>query len=314
MSEQTPHPAFDHLLPQGEKGEVLKVERDQVARGFKLHPSPLAGEGGRPPSPQATARQKWPDEGSCSIPATGSLNDVPTIWSLPEEVPVAIMLNSESYAVMMATPSNLEDFALGFVLSEGLVAHHSHVSNVIVLKQDEGFSVDVAGHFIRERMVSRSLEGRVGCGLCGIAELENAIRLPAAQVKPIAFSPAAIAKAMSALPDHQPMNAVNRTVHAAAFCSAHGLILLAREDVGRHNALDKLIGAMARQGLTPAEGFVLMSSRCSFELVQKCAHVGLGALATISAPTALALKLAKQSGVQLAAFSQDGVMIFDAKQ
>jgi len=248
------------------------------------------------------------------MPATGSLNGKPTTWAVPEEVPVAILLNSESYAVMMATPADLEDFALGFVLSEGLVAHYSQVQNIIVLKQDEGFSVDVAGTFIRERMISRTLEGRVGCGLCGIAELEDAIRMPSTRVKRVAFAPTAIAEAMAALPAHQPMNAVNRTVHAAAFCSVDGAILLAREDVGRHNALDKLIGAMARGGLTPENGFVLMSSRCSFELVQKCAHVGIGALATISAPTALALKLAQQSGVQVAALAHEGVMIFDGDE
>ena len=253
---------------------------------------------------------------TASIEATGSLNGKRTNWALPEEVPVAILLNSRSHVVMMATPADLEDFGLGFVLSEGLVAHHSHVNNVIVLKQDEGLSVDVAipsDKLIRERMVSRNMEGRVGCGLCGIAELDDAIRMPADKVKRVPFSIAAINAAFAALPQHQPMNAVNRTVHAAAFCSANGAILLAREDVGRHNALDKLIGAMARAGTLPEQGFVLMSSRCSFELVQKCAHVGLGALATISAPTALALKLARGAGVQLAAMAKDGVMIFDGE-
>ena len=246
-----------------------------------------------------------------SIFTTGLLNNIPTIWSVPEEVPVAILLNSQSYTVMMATPADLEDFGMGFVLSEGLAAHHTHVRNVIVLQQDEGFSVDVAGEFIRERMISRALEGRVGCGLCGIAELEDAIRMPAHKVPRVKFEAAAIAKAFAALPAHQPMNAVNRTVHAAAFCSVDGAILLAREDVGRHNALDKLIGALARRNVRPENGFVVMSSRCSFELVQKCARVGLGALATVSAPTALALKLARQAGLLLAAHSPEGVMIFD---
>ena len=257
------------------------------------------------------------DESACSISAKGLLNGASTTWALPEEVPVAILLNSTSYAVMMATPADLEDFAVGFVLSEGLVAHWSHVRNVIVLKQDEGFSVDVSipeDKLLRERMVSRSLEGRVGCGLCGIAELEDAIRMPQRKVKRVPFVAVAIAKAFAALPQHQPMNEINRTVHAAAYCAADGDILLAREDVGRHNALDKLIGALARKNLAPVQGFVLMSSRCSFELVQKCAHVGIGALATISAPTALALKLAQQAGLQLAALSKDGVMIFDGVQ
>jgi FdhD protein len=252
----------------------------------------------------------------CSVATSGTLNNKPTTWALPEEVPVAILLNSESYAVMMATPADLEDFALGFVVSEGLVQHTSHVKNVLVLQQPEGFSVDVAiaeNNLLRTQMISRSLEGRVGCGLCGIQELEDAIRMPADKVKHVEFSAQAISNAYRALPDHQPQNALNKTVHAAAWCSAAGEIKLAREDVGRHNALDKLIGAMARSNTSPQDGFVLMSSRCSFELVQKSARVGIGALATISAPTALALKLAQQAGLQLAALSKDGVMIFDEK-
>ena len=300
MSGATPHPAFGHLLPQGKKGETSRIGRDQNLQILKLHPSPLAGEGAR-----------RADEGACSISATGSLNGAPTAWALPEEVPVAILLNSTSYAVMMATPADLEDFGLGFVLSEGLVAHHSHVRNVITLKQDEGFSVDVAGEFVRERMISRSMEGRVGCGLCGIAELEDAIRMPTHKVHRANFAADAIARAFATLSQHQPMNAVNHTIHAAAFCSVDGAILLSREDVGRHNALDKLIGAMARGGISPQRGFVVMSSRCSFELVQKCASVGIGALATISAPTALALKLARQAGLQIAAMAKNGVMIFN---
>lgn len=254
------------------------------------------------------------EDKSCSVASAGLLNSKPTIWALPEEVPVAILLNSISYAVMMATPADLENFVVGFVLSEGLVEHHSHIDNVIVLQQEAGFSVDVAvreDQLLRTQMVNRTLEGRVGCGLCGITELEDAIRMPDEKVQRVIFSVAAISKAFAALPGHQPMNAVNRTVHAAAFCKTDGTIRMAQEDVGRHNALDKLIGAMARQGITPARGFVLMSSRCSFELVQKCARVGIGALATISAPTALALKLARQSGVQLAALAKDGVMVFD---
>ena len=254
---------------------------------------------------------------TASVEATGLLNGRNVTWLLPEEVPVAILLNSKPYSVMMATPADLEDLALGFVLSEGLVAHHSHVKNVIVLKQDEGIGVDVSiqdGTLLRERMVSRSMESRVGCGLCGITELESAIRMPARKVKQTAFSTVAIESAFTALPQHQPMNSINRTVHAAGYCSLHGSILLSREDVGRHNALDKLFGAMARTGTAPESGFVVMSSRCSFELVQKCATVGIGALATVSAPTALALKLARQAGLQLAARAQQGVMIFNGDE
>ena len=249
----------------------------------------------------------------CSVPADGRLNGSPTTWAVPEEAPVALLLNSKSYTVMMATPADLEDFALGFVLSEGLVSHHSHVENVLVLWQPEGISVDVAiaeKHLVRDRMVARALEGRVGCGLCGIVELNDAVRMPALKLKSVHFEANAIASGFAALAAHQPMNAINHTVHAAALCSVYGEIMLTREDVGRHNALDKLIGAMARQGITPEQGFAVMSSRCSSELVQKCAAVGISALATLSAPTSLALRLAHQSGLQLAARANNGIMMF----
>ncbi len=248
----------------------------------------------------------------CSVEVQGTLDGERTTWLLPEEVPVAILINSQSYAVMMATPADLRDFAVGFALSEGLVRHWSHIANVLVMPSGDGFAVDLAIHeanIVRERMVTRSMEGRVGCGLCGIEELADAIRMPAASVPDVAMSEMAVGRAYDALPNHQPMNAVNRTVHAAAWCSVDGAIVLAREDVGRHNALDKLIGAMALQQLRP-DGFALMSSRCSHELVQKCAVAGIGALATVSAPTALAYKLAKQAGLKLAALSKLGVMMF----
>jgi FdhD protein len=206
----------------------------------------------------------------------------------------------------MATPADLEDFATGFAVSEGLVRHAAHVRGVLAFPSGEGFTVDVAvdeAHLIRERMVARSMEGRAGCGLCGIEQLEDAIRMPGGRLPRTKLGAAVAARAFAALPAYQPMNTANRTVHAAAWCTSDGSILLAREDVGRHNALDKLIGAMARANIPPTDGFVLMSSRCSFELVQKCAMAGIAALATISAPTALAL--------QLAALSSQGVMLFD---
>lgn len=251
-----------------------------------------------------------------TIVASGTLHSASGLttatWFLPEEVPVALLINSTSYAVMMATPADLEDFGVGFALSEGLVLHASHIENVLVMPSGDGYSVDLAiaeEHLIRERMISRSIEGRVGCGLCGIEELADAIRMPEVKLHASALDANAVLNAYNALPAHQPMNRLNRTVHAAAFCSVDGSIQLTREDVGRHNALDKLIGAMARALMRP-DGFALMSSRCSFELVQKCASVGIGALATVSAPTALALKLAQQAGLHLASLSKAGVMIF----
>jgi FdhD protein len=248
-----------------------------------------------------------------SIAVMGTLNNQPTTWLLPEEVPIAIQINTTSYAVMMATPADLEDFAIGFALSEGLVHHGSHVSNVLVMPSGDGFTADLAiaeDKLIRERMISRTLEGRVGCGLCGIEDMADAIRMPAHKLTRTRLTPEAVTMAFEALPLFQPMNVANRTVHAAAWVNIGGDIQLAREDVGRHNALDKLIGAMARTNIQPTDGFVLMSSRCSFELVQKCAIAGISALATVSAPTALAHKLARQAGLQLAALSKQGVMMF----
>ena len=253
-----------------------------------------------------------------SIEARGTLHGASgsqaVVWLVPEEVPVAIMFNSAPYAVMMATPADLDDFAAGFALAEGIITSASHIKGILTLPSEEGLAVDLAveeKHLNRDRMVKRSLEGRVGCGLCGIEDIKDAIRMPEGIVVNTPLSPQAVARAYEALPKYQPMNAVNRTVHAAAWCSPDGIILLSREDVGRHNALDKLIGALAKSKTNLRDGFVLMSSRCSFELVQKCALAGVGALATISAPTALALQLAKQAGLKLAALSKGGVMIFE---
>jgi FdhD protein len=257
-------------------------------------------------------------KGSASLPTHGTLytehGAEPAVWQLPEEVPVAIQFNSQAYAVMMATPADFDDFAVGFSLAEGLVASASDIRGHLTLPSELGFAIDISVDEAKlnpARMVKRSLEGRVGCGLCGIEDIKDAIRMPKRQSPEVRLSPEAVARAYAALPEWQPMNRINRTVHAAAWCSVDGTILLSREDVGRHNALDKLIGALARAGTDFASGFVLMSSRCSFELVQKCALAGIGALATISAPTALALSLAKQAHLKLAALSHAGVMIFD---
>jgi FdhD protein len=239
---------------------------------------------------------------------------VAALWQLPEEVPVALQFNSQSHAVMMATPADFEDFGLGFALAEGIVDGPDDVRSILALHSGEGYTVDLSvpeTRLNRDRMASRTLEGRTGCGLCGISEMADAIRLPGHRVNTIELDPAAVMRAYEALPGFQPMGRINRTVHAAAWCSVDGSILFSREDVGRHNALDKLIGAMARKGVTPAGGFVVMSSRCSFELVQKCAIAGIGGLATVSAPTALALELAGRAGVRLAARAQSGVMIFE---
>ena len=253
-----------------------------------------------------------------SVPAHGILHtlagDEETVWQVPEEVPLAVQFNSQNYAVMMGTPADFEDFAVGFAIAEGLIARASDVTAVLVLSTEQGYAIDLSvpeAKINRDRMAKRSLEGRTGCGLCGIEDMKDAIRMPSARLPAVELAPQAVARAYEQLPVHQPMSRVNRTVHAAAWCSVDGDILLSREDVGRHNALDKLIGALAREGRDLSNGFVMMSSRCSFELVQKCALAGIGALATVSAPTALALSLARQAQLKLAALASRGVMICD---
>lgn len=240
--------------------------------------------------------------------------DEETVWQVPEEVPLSVQFNSQNYAVMMGTPADFEDFAVGFAIAEGIIAKASDVTAVLVLPTDQGYAIDLSvpeEKINRDRMAKRSLEGRTGCGLCGIEDMKDAIRMPSRKLPAAELRPQSVARAYEQLPAHQPMSRVNRTVHAAAWCSVDGEILLSREDVGRHNALDKLIGALAREGADLGQGFVLMSSRCSFELVQKCAIAGIGALATVSAPTALALSLARQAHLKLAALAGRGVMIFD---
>ena len=235
-------------------------------------------------------------------------------WRLAEEVPVNLSYNGRPHVVMMATPEDLEDFALGFSLSEGVLASAGLVREVRVEPVEGGIMVDIAtapkAEVSRERQ-ARSLEGRSGCGLCGMQRLDQVVRnvRPVRGAAPVKTD--AIARALAALPERQAMNRVNRSVHAAAWADASGEIGLVREDVGRHNALDKLIGALARAGTDTSRGFCVMTSRCSFELVQKAAAVGIPCLATVSAPTSLALDLARRAGMALASASPDGVVLFE---
>ena len=235
-------------------------------------------------------------------------------WAVPEEVPVALQINTEDVAVMMATPADLRDFAVGFLLTEGLVTTPESINATLVMPVENGVTVDVAvdeADVHRARIAKRAMEGRTGCGLCGVETIADALKPLPRLTNRYTPDPAAILAAAAALPGHQPMNRVNRTVHGAAWVSSSGTIELVREDVGRHNALDKLIGALTRAGTDTSKGFVLMTSRCSFELVQKCAISGIGALVTVSAPTALALQLAEKSGMYLAALGAGGVVVFN---
>ncbi|MEQ1718822.1 MAG: formate dehydrogenase accessory sulfurtransferase FdhD [Hyphomicrobium sp.] len=242
----------------------------------------------------------------------GAARDV--TWALPEEVPVALQINSESFTVMMATPADLRDFATGLILAEGIITSPKTIKGVLVMPVENGITIDLAidqAAIDPARLTKRAIEGRTGCGLCGVADIAGALKpLPRFSTH-LTPAPDVILAAAIALPAHQPMNRLNRTVHAAAWVSPEGGVLTVREDVGRHNALDKLIGALATAGTDPSSGFVLMTSRCSFELVQKCAIYGISALVTVSAPTALALNLARSSHMYLAALGHGGVVVFN---
>lgn len=271
------------------------------------HPTlPAGSETGVPPPPAAEA-------GSGTVAATGyryraGTGTEPVEWQLAEEVPVALVYNRRSHAVMMATPADLEDFGVGFSLAEGVVPRATDIDDLRVERREAGLVVamDIPSvHAARLIGHRRALEGRSGCGLCGIESLD-ALALPPPRIADAArnrpdIAPDSIARAFARLSAHQPMNARNHSVHAAAWATPEGTILLAREDVGRHCALDKLIGALARLGLDPATGFAVMTSRCSYELVRKASLIGIPLLATLSAPTALALTLARRTGLTLAA-------------
>lgn len=243
---------------------------------------------------------------------SGSIRDI--AWQIPEEVPVAVQINSAPFTVMMATPADLADFGLGIVLAEGVVRSASDVRGVLVMPVEGGYAVDIAvdeAKLDATRLASRTVEGRSGCGLCGVEDISGVVRVSKPVVRTFAPEINAILKAAKALPGLQLMNRHNRTVHGAAWASRTGDIVMVREDVGRHNALDKLIGALAKSSADLSSGFVVMTSRCSFELVQKCALAGIGALVTVSAPTTMALDLAAKTNVFLATLGEGGAVIFN---
>lgn len=234
-----------------------------------------------------------------------------SVECVAEEVPVAMVYNGVSHAVMLATPADLEDFGTGFSLAEGIVARASEIHDIDTAHHADGIEVrmQVSNRaFDALKARRRSLAGRTGCGLCGVDSLGQVSR----EVKPVAARPsvdeAAIHRAFVALGEGQALHALTGSVHAAAWSRADGTLFAVREDVGRHNALDKLIGAVALAGLDTAQGFAVVTSRASYEMVLKLASVGGGLLAAISAPTGLAIDLAGRAGITLCGFVRDGRM------
>lgn len=226
---------------------------------------------------------------------------------LAVEMPIALEFNGVSHAVMLATPRDLESFALGFALSEGIVQHRAEFQHAEVEESALGVTVHcrISGSaFLKLKQLRRNMVGRTGCGLCGVESLEQVFKtlpeLPAGL--PVAVS--AMRTALKALAAQQPLNLLTGGMHAAAWSSADGRLQYVCEDVGRHNALDKLIGVLAERSTSFQNGFLLITSRASVEMVQKAAMLGITSMVAISAPTAMAVQTAKATGMTLVAFAR----------
>lgn len=249
------------------------------------------------------ARQVWRDSGL----SEGTRQ-------IPEETALALTYNGGTYAVMMGTPQNLRDFAIGFSLSEGIVASPDEIDTLDIVELDDGIELRIwlppaKAADINERR--RHIAGPTGCGICGIESIAEAVRPAASVAMGRSFAPREIMAAMASIAPLQAINLETRAVHAAAFWMPGRGILALREDVGRHNALDKLAGALAQARVPASEGMVLLTSRISVEMVQKTASIGAPLMVAVSAPTALAVRTADAAGITLAAIARsDGFEIF----
>jgi len=255
------------------------------------------------------------------VATTGSDRVSRVIWKAGEtvegtdwvatETAIALVYNGISHVVMMATPADLEDFALGFSLSEGILESAKQLLDCEIAETDKGIELALtitAEPFAKLKEKRRNLVGRTGCGLCGAESLDQAITEPAMVTTELTLSHEALQKAASALASQQTLQQQTGAVHGAAYCDQQGEILLVREDVGRHNALDKLLGALAKkeQQQNKEPGFVLVTSRASYEMVAKTISANIPLLAAVSAPTSLAIELAEKSGLTLVGFTRTG--------
>lgn len=234
---------------------------------------------------------------------------------LANEVAVALEFDGSPYAVMMLTPSDLEDFAVGFALSERIVARSDEIARIDIRYGLRGIGIDVRlekEHSARLAERRRAIPGQSGCGICGLTTIEEALPKLQPLTSAPRVAPKALFRALAGLPSRQVLNQQTGAVHAASFCGADGEILVVREDVGRHNAFDKVIGNMAREGIDPASGFALLTSRCSYELVQKAVLARIPLLVAISAPTELAVSIAREANLTLIALARaDSVLLFN---
>lgn len=227
--------------------------------------------------------------------------------TVAEETPVTLAYNGVSHAVMMASPGDLEDFAIGFSLTEGLIDRADAVTSVAVVRYSRGIELQVETSVeIASETRRRRLSGRSGCGICGMEDVEQVLRALPRVTSDVRIDASAISRAMRELAARQPLNDATGAVHGAGWANAEGAVSLVREDVGRHNALDKLVGALVRASVDPRNGFIVLTSRGSFELVQKAAVLGAPLIATVSAPTGLAVRMADEAGITLAGFARDG--------
>jgi FdhD protein len=224
-----------------------------------------------------------------------------------DEVPVALVYNGISHAVMMATPADLEEFALGFSLSEGIIAQPGQCYGIEVEEGEDGIAVHLeiaAEAFMALKERRRTLAGRTGCGLCGVESLQQVHRTLPLLAPARGLHAAGVRRALDAIGAQQTLTRLTGAAHAAAWCGMDGGLGIVREDIGRHNALDKVIGAMARARARPSDGFLLITSRVSFEMAQKAIVAGVPALVGMSAPTLAAVELAEKAGMTLLAFAR----------
>ncbi len=228
---------------------------------------------------------------------------------IAEEVPISLVYNGVPHVVMLATPTNLEEFALGFSITEGIIKSPKELLSVRVYNRSNGIEVQLKIPEQRFQCLAdkgRNLTGRTGCGLCGASTLKQAIRQPNQVNNSLTLSATELCSALKDIKQYQKLNQLTGAVHAAAWAVPGQGIVETREDVGRHNALDKLIGFLLRTGKDLSAGYVIVTSRASYEMVQKTAWVGITLLAAISAPTGLAIRLANEAGLTLIGFARDG--------
>lgn len=224
------------------------------------------------------------------------------VSSVAEEIPVALVYNGDPFVVVMASPADLEDLATGFSLTEGVIATADGLHAVEVVRHSRGIELQIRiGDAEAARLAGRrrGISARTGCGVCGIESIDEVLRPPVPVSAAGRFQADALWRAAAELESRQPVNAETRAVHAAGFADASGALRFVREDVGRHNALDKVIGAMVRERQDAGEGFLIVTSRASYELVQKTAAIGVPMLAAVSRPTSLAIHLAEQANITL---------------